>query len=104
MCILFSLCFLYLLKLNIIFKCIECAACRNGFAMPVYDEAELDAINEASEDMFKRKLAVWRTTSKKNRTKAEPRRSAPSVQEFVRKSCRKKMHVQSMCLDLYGRV
>ena len=25
--------FLYLLKLTILFKCIECAACRNGFAM-----------------------------------------------------------------------
>ena len=37
--------------------------------MPVYDESELDAINEASETAFKKKLAVWKATSKKNRSK-----------------------------------
>ena len=51
--------------------------------MPVYDESELDAINEASETAFKKKLAVWKATSKKNRSKTEPRRNAPAVQEFA---------------------
>ena len=51
--------------------------------MPVYNESELDAINNASEIAFKKKLAVWKATSRKNRSKTEPRRTAPTVQEFA---------------------
>ena len=51
--------------------------------MPVYIEDELDAINKAGDDDFRKKLAVWKNTSKKKRTKNEPRRGTAVVQEYA---------------------
>ena len=51
--------------------------------MPVYNEDELDAINEPGDDNYRRELVVWKHTLKKKRSKNEPRRSTAVVQEYA---------------------